>query len=200
MIKNILTAAVIGLAAIGAQANELSNGSFESSSSSSGSYCYGAACSVADWTAPLLISSTSGPWSDPSATAGTIDLGNWVAGIQNNQVLSSDFSLIAGHTYTLTWDDAGRAYYDTHSYDITSGGQEIASLTTVAGQAWSEHTLTFTAGASGELTFAGVNTRDGTTFIDNVSITTTAIPEPASLLLMLAGLAPLVAWRRRSRA
>jgi hypothetical protein len=200
MIKNILTAAVIGLAAIGAQANELSNGTFEGVvNDHGGEYCYGSNCVVPDWSAPLLISSTSGAWGNPSATTNGIALGSFVAGIQNSGVLTSDFDLIAGHSYSLTWDDAGRAGYDTHSYNVTAAGQEVSFVTTTAGQGWSEHTVTFTAGASGDLSFAGVDTRDGTSFIDNVSITTTAIPEPAALLLMLAGVLPLLAWRRRAQ-
>ena len=200
MIKNILVAAAFGVAALGAQANELANGDFESSSSSTGSYCYGSACSVADWTAPLLIASTSGPWGNPSAAAGSIGLGNWVAGIQNNAVLSSDFAFVAGHTYTLTWDDAGRAGYDTHSYDLTVGGVSFAEYTTAAGQAWSEHSVSFLATSDAALTFSGVDTRDGTTFIDNVSVTTTAVPEPTSLLMMAVATLGLLAWRRRSQA
>ena len=200
MIKNILVAAAFGAIALGAQANEIANGDFESSSSATGSYCYGGACSVADWTAPLLIASTSGPWGNPSAAAGSIDLGNWVAGIQNNQVLSSDFTFVAGHTYTLTWDDAGRAGYDVHSYDLSAGGASFAEYTTASGQAWSEHSVSFTASSDAALTFAGVNTRDGTSFIDNVSLTTTAVPEPASLLMMAVSTLGLLAWRRRTQA
>ena len=200
MIKNIFVAAAFGVAALGAQANEIANGDFESSSSSTGSYCYGSNCSVADWTAPLLIAASSDPWGNPSATAGAIGLGNWVAGIQNNQVLSSDFDFVAGHTYTLTWDDAGRASYDTHSYDLTAAGNTFAEYTTTAGQAWSEHSVSFTAYSDADLTFSGVNTRDGTTFIDNVSVTTTAVPEPTSLLMMAVATLGLLAWRRRTQA
>ena len=198
MIKNILVAAAFGVAALGAQANELANGDFESSSSATGSYCYGSNCSVADWTAPLLIASTSGPWGNPSAAAGAIGLGNWVAGIQNNEVLISDFNVVAGQTYTLSWDDAGRAGYDTHSYDLTVGGASFAEYTTTAGQAWSEHSVTFTASSDNALTFSGVNTRDGTTFIDNVSVS--AVPEPTSLLMMAVATLGLLAWRRRTQA
>ena len=200
MIKNILVAAAFGVAALGAQANELANGNFESSTSSTGQYCYGAACSVADWSAPLLISSNSDAWGYPSANAGSIGLGNWVAGIQNNEVLTSDFSIVAGHTYTLTWDDAGRAGYDTHRYDLTVGGASFAEYTTLQGQAWAEHSVSFVATSDAALTFSGVATHDGTTFIDNVTLTTTAVPEPTSLLMMAVATLGLLAWRRRTQA
>ena len=200
MIKNILVAGAFGVAALGAQANEIANGDFESSSSATGSYCYGSNCTVADWSAPLLIAATSGPWGNPSAAAGSIDLGNWVAGIQNNGVLSSDFDFVAGHTYTVTWDDAGRVDYWNHSYDVSAGGKSFAEYTTLAGQAWSEHSVTFTASSDAALTFAGVNTVDGTSFIDNVTVTTTAVPEPTSLLMMAAATLGLLAWRRRTQA
>ncbi len=199
MIKNILVAAAFGAAAFAAQANEVANGSFESSTSSTGDYCYGSNCSVAHWDASLLIGSGSGPWGNPSANdAASIPLGSWVAGLQNNGTLTSDATIVAGQSYTLTWDDAGRSYYDNHAYDITVGGVTFANLTTTAGQSWSAHSETFTALTSGSLTFTGqFITPDGTTFIDNVSLS--AVPEPTSLLLMAIGTLGLLAWRRRAQ-
>jgi hypothetical protein len=199
MIKNILVAAAFGATAFAAQANEVANGSFESSSSATGSYCYGSNCTVADWNASLLIASSSGPWGNPGYNNPTaIPLGNWVAGLQNNGTLTSDVTIVAGQAYTLTWDDAGRSSYYDHAYDVSVGGVTFENLTTSAGQAWSAHSETFTALTSGSLTFTGQYiTPDGTTFIDNVSLS--AVPEPTSLLLMAAGTLGLLAWRRRAQ-
>jgi hypothetical protein len=197
VIKNILVSAAIGFAGFAAQANELSNGSFESNGLNGAEYCYG--CGAADWNAPLLISSLSGAWGNPSANAGTFQLGTTVAGIQNNQILTSDFDIVAGHTYTLTWDDAGRSYYYDHTYDVSVGGVTFHQFLTTAGQAWSEHTESFTASTDGALTFSGDFDIDGTSFIDNVSLITTAVPEPTSLLMMAIGTLGLLAWRRRAQ-
>lgn len=195
MLKNILIAAAFGAAAVGAHANDLSNGSFESNSLGGAEYCYG--CSATDWNVALLITSGSGAWGNPSATAGGFDLGSTIAGIQGGQVMSSNFSFVAGQTYTLTWDDAGRRDYAAQTYTVSAGGVTFADFGTAAGQAWSAHSETFTATSNGVLTFAGHDVVDGTSFIDNVSVT--AVPEPTSLMLMLVGSLGLVAWRRRAQ-
>ncbi len=194
MIKNILVAAAIAVAGFSAQASGLANGSFESNSLGS-EYCYG--CAAADWNASLLITSHSGAWGNPSAHAGSIQLGNVVAGLQNLGTLTSDFTVVAGQTYELTWDDAGRSDYYSHTYDVSVGGVTFTDFYTAAGQAWSEHAETFTATSNGALTFAGHFNVDGTSFIDNVSLT--AVPEPTSLMLMALGTLGLLAWRRRAQ-
>ena len=195
MIKNIFVAAAFAVAGFSAQANDLSNGGFESNNLGGNEYGYG--YSAADWSAPLLITSGSGAWGVPSATAGTFNLGNFVAGIQQNQVLTSDFAFVAGQSYTLTWDDAGRAGYANQTYTVSAGGTTFADFGTVSGQAWGEHTETFTATSNGALSFAGHDAVDGTTFIDNVSVS--AVPEPTSLMLMALGTLGLLAWRRRAQ-
>lgn len=196
MIKNILVAAAVAVVGVGAQANELANGGFETNNLGS-EYCYG--CTAADWNAPLLIVSNSGAWGNPSATAGSFQLGTVVAGIQNQQVLTGDFTFVVGHTYQITWDDAGRSGYYDHTYDVSAGGVSLGSFSTTSGQAWSEHTETFQATSTAALTFAGQWNVDGTTFIDNVSAITTAVPEPTSLMLMAFGTLGLLAWRRRAQ-
>ena len=222
MIKNILVAAAIGAAALGAQAAGIANGSFESATYG-GQYCYGNACGIADWTVsagvnpggwvgPVLISSTSGAWGNPSAhDAAGVSLGNYVLGLQNTSTdiahgvssgISSDFSVIAGQTYELKWDDAGRSGYATHSYDITAGGVDVGTFTTLSGQAWGAHEILFTALTTADLSFVGLagtpkTGYDGTSFIDNVSIS--AVPEPSSLMMMAIASLGLVAWRRRTQ-
>jgi hypothetical protein len=201
MIKKILAAAAFGVFAMGAQAstNLVANGSFESSASASGEYCYSVNCTVPDWNASLLIASYSGAWGNPNgANPSAIPLGTWVAGLQNNGTLTSDVTIVAGQSYTLTWDDAGRSGYYNHAYDVTIGGVTFADLTTAGGQAWAAHSETFTALTSGSLTFTGqFITPDGTTFIDNVTLS--AVPEPTSLLMMGVAALGLVGWRRRAQ-
>ena len=220
MIKNILVAAAFGVAAFGAQANTLANGSFESAAFG-GEYCYGTSCGIADWsveanpnvgawTGPVLISSTSGAWGNPHANANGALLGNYVLGLQNTSTdiaggvssgLTSSFNVVAGQLYELSWDDAGRAGYAGHQYEISMGGVDLGLFATASGQAWGVHEITFTALTSGALTFTGLtggaSGYDGTTFIDNVSVS--AVPEPTSLMLMAFGTLGLLAWRRRAQ-
>ena len=220
MIKNILVAAAFGAVAFGAHADTVANGSFESATYG-GEYCYGTDCGIASWTVvantnvgawtgPVLISSTSGAWGNPDTATHGVSLGNRVLGLQNtstdiaggvNSGLTSSFSVVAGQTYELRWDDAGRSGYASHQYDVSMGGVDLGIFTTNSGQGWLAHDVAFTATSSGLLTFTGLtggaSGYDGPSFIDNVSAT--AVPEPTSLLLMSIATLGLVAWRRRAQ-
>jgi hypothetical protein len=219
MIKKILAAAFIGTAALGAQAagaNLLNDGDFESTGATlaggpSSNYCYlnyGAdECGqIAGWSGgaalsnPTILTSDSPEWGSPNLEANFgSDHGSFLAGVQGTTQLVSDFTFVDGATYTLTWTDANRVGYGSNqTYDVTAGGRDLGSFTTIAGDGWATHTETFTADGSGKLTFTGTVRADATAFIDNVTLTS-AVPEPASLLLMMAGVLPLLAWRRRAQ-
>ena len=210
MIKKILAAAALSALAIGSQAatNVQTTGSFENTGYD-GNYCYGSGaagnCSSADLTgwvrsSVVLISSVSPDWSNPSATAGSIDLGSYVDGVQGNTDLASTVLLTAGYTYSLTWDDAGRAQSASQSYDVTAGGVDIGTFSTTSGQSWASHSFSFIAATDSALSFAGLDGLvDGTSFVDNISLTVTAVPEPASVVLMIVGVFSLLAWRRRAQ-
>lgn len=219
MIKKILTAAAIGAVAMGAQAasNLVSNGGFDGTT---GDYIYnGAPASVttyygavptlagtvADWTGSFVsITSSSGPWGNPSGLAGfdAATFGGYVAGVQADGVLSQSLDLAPG-TYTLTWSDANRANSGSNqTYSVSWAGFTFDAYSTVAGAGWNTESLTFTTtGGLGDLSFVGDTSfgqRDATSFIDNVSLAT-AVPEPASVLMLLVGVLGLVGWRRRAQ-
>jgi hypothetical protein len=215
MIKKILVAAAIGAAALGAQAstNLVSNGSLDGTT---GSYVYNgapasvttfygavpeAAGTVADWTGSFVsITSTSGPWGNPSGLAGfhAATFGNYIAGVQADGVLSQELTL-AGGTYQLTWSDANRGA--NQNYSVSFMGTTYDTYHTYGGAGWGTESLTFsTLGGTGLLSFTGgtsFGSTDATSFIDNVSLS--AVPEPASMLMMLVGVMSLVAWRRRAQ-
>ena len=121
-------------------------------------------------------------------------------GLQNTSHVEQMVSLAAGD-YTLSWADAGRAGYFDTAYDVFFAGVRLnaASFVTVAGQAWSRHSIDFSVAGSGELRFQGQYSIDGTAFIDDVVLTARAaqVPEPQSLALAAAALAALVAASRR---
>jgi hypothetical protein len=196
----------------------LTNGSFEAAGpnfnpgGSDGSYCYmnfpgpqPLNCgSVPGWSGnAALIKASSLPWYNPSG------LGNWgntakgdvLVGLQNFSALTQAVTLLAG-TYTLSWTDAGRGGpHDTNSYNVFWDATQLnaASFTTLNSQAWSSHSLTFTAAGAGVLKFQGTGPGpDGTSFIDTVSLTS-VVPEPEGYGLALAGAAVLVAGARRRK-
>ena len=219
MIKKILTAAAIGAAALGAQAssNLVANGGFDGTTSS---YVYNAAPTsvtayygsvptqagtVADWTGSFVsIASNSGPWGNPSSQANfnAATFGGYVAGVQADGVLSQTLALDAG-TYLLSWSDANRSGSGSNqSYAVSFDGVTYQSFATAAGNGWNTESIVFTLGqaTTGALSFTGLTSyknTDATSFIDNVSVS--AVPEPASLLMMAVGTLGLLAWRRRSQ-
>ena len=215
MFKKILTAAVIGAAAMGAHAssNLLTDGDFESTGLSFGSgYCYAGNVSgaplcgsapylVNGWTGvdTVYLASDSGPWGNPGAQSHSgIDLGNVVVGIQGQNSLVSAFSFTPGDTYTLSWTDAGRNNYGgNQTYGVTAGGVFINDFDTF-GNGWQAHSVTFTATAADALVFQGRSNVDSTSFIDNVSVS--VVSEPAANLMLILGVVSLLAWRRRPRA
>jgi len=215
MIKNILAAAAIGAAAMGAQAstNLVQNGAL---AGTTGSYIYNAAPStvtayygsvptqagtVADWSGSFVsIAGNSGPWGNPGSLAQAGLTSGYVAGVQADGELSQSLDLQAG-TYLLSWTDANRSGA-SQSYSVSFDGTTYQSFTTQAGAGWAVESIAFTLTQeeAGLLTFKGLTSyqnTDATSFIDNVSVT--AVPEPTSMMLMFVGSLGLVAWRRRSQ-
>ena len=215
MIRNILAAAVIGAAAMGAQAstNLVLNGSFDGST---GNYVYNAppatvtqfygsvptqAGTVADWTGSFVsITAHSGPWGNPSGLSGfnAATQGGYVAGVQADGTLSQALTLGEGD-YKLSWTTANRNGAD-QTYSVFFNGVKLDQVTTIAGAGWTTETVSFTTltGGTGLSFVGGTNYQhtDATSFIDNVSVS--VVPEPTALLMMAFGTLGLLAWRRRA--
>lgn len=215
----LATLAALATAGAPAQANLLLNGSFEATVSAltapAAQYCYG--CANDGWSgSAVVMKSTSGAWGAPLSLGG-FSYGNQLVGLQNNTHVEQSLDLVAG-TYLLTWADAGRRHYGATRYDVLFGNSLLnaTSFATLPGQAWSTHSLSFTASGPGALRFQGLAySADGTAFIDNLSLTLTAaapaaapaastgqVPEPTSfglvaVALMLAGLGGRAGLRRR---
>jgi hypothetical protein len=225
MIKKILAAAAIGAAAMAAQAtpaNLVSNGALDSSYTG-GSYTYnGVPASVATnyccgvpttpgtvsgWDGSFVsIASGSGPWNTPSSLAhfDAATQGGFVAGIQADGVLEQTFTNLAAGSYLLSWVDANRGADQHYAVSFTGDsvdyfGSTAFSTTNSAG--WKVEQLVFTTtGGAGVLSFTGgtiFGQSDSTSLIDNVQLS--AVPEPASLLMMSLATLGLLAWRRRSQ-
>lgn len=204
LLRRLLAPAFVALGALGgacapAQATLLSNGSFEAPYVTN-SFCYG--CVAGGWSGPApMINAGSGDWGNPQGLGG-YSFGLQLVGLQNASHIEQLINLTAG-AYALTWNDAGRAGYHNTAYDIYFGGTKLnaSSFATNAGQAWSAHSLAFTAQGAGMLRLQGLAINpDGTAFIDNLALNAQNVPEPQSLALVTLALLGAVGATRRKAA
>ncbi|MBV8502148.1 MAG: DUF642 domain-containing protein [Paucibacter sp.] len=178
-----------------ADTNLLGDGNFESFSAQ-----------VANGTYTAFYGGTIGAWTVTgsvdlirNAYGAIDDISVDLAGTPGPGWISQTFNAVAGQTYTLSWDLSKNG--PGTQLDVSFGGvtTSYAPVASVANE-----TLSWTATVSGLQTVSfgtAVASYQGPV-VDNISLTTvSAVPEPASYTLMLAGLATvgLIAGRRKQR-
>ncbi len=153
---------------------------------------------------PTILNWNPPPASGWSVTAGTVDLigaippafdlipgnGNYIDldGSSNNSgVFANSVILTGGTTYTLSFDLAG-SHRGTTEFVTVNFGTASTSFSPLSGDPFSIRTLNFTPGSSGTFNFSFEN-RGGDNvgaLLDNVTVT--AVPEPESYAMIMAGL------------
>ena len=130
-----------------------------------------------------------------------IDLDGYTA---QGGTLRTSFSLTAGTLYTAMFDLAGSQRGDTNIVDVTFGSLPTATYTLASPAPFGTFQLAFTPATTGSYSLTFTN-RGGDyvgALLDNVSVTfpmqSTAVPEPESAALMLAGLG-IGGWVSRRR-
>lgn len=215
--------AVAAAGAAHASPNLVTNGSFESTSlSGKGSF----SGNVSGWSGGggLTFLDFPGTADDGSYlsvygpfAATSPDGGNFVEAdgdpAYNDVITQSISGLTAGQSYSLTFyqaagQQAGFTGPTTEQWSVGFGGQtQLSSLFSLPQGGvgpWQEQTMTFVAdGATDVLSFLATGTPNGAppiSFLDGVSLTEVAVPEPASFGLLGLGLAAFFALRGRRRS
>lgn len=121
----------------------------------------------------------------------------------NAGVLSRSLTLTAGWTYTLSFDMAGNrrgAGSEAVTVNFGSASTVLSFANSSSTAPWQSYSLSFTPSATGSyaLTFANAGGDNQGAMLDNISVTT--VPEPASILMLGAGLLTIGALKRRRAA
>jgi hypothetical protein len=221
----VFVAAAVGFAALTApaQANLLTNGSFENTTNFNG--CANSFGMCNDNTMSLAVGSTAMPgwtvqtgsvaWIGPNnpfgltAAAGSyfLDLTDYRDAVPYGAVASVAVATQAGVSYTLTFELGSDPTYGVQDgltvavNNATAQSQQFTSTNTGQHNLWQLETFTFVAtGASTIITLTGT-TGDKYIGLDDVALNITT-PLPAALPLFATGLGGLglLGWRRKRRA
>jgi Protein of unknown function (DUF642)/PEP-CTERM motif len=112
-------------------------------------------------------------------------------------VLSHDFSLTAGITYTATFELAGNQRGGKDRITVSFGSSVFTFAALAANTAWSNYEVEFTPTSSGiyALSFSNAGGDNIGAVLDNVAIQ--AVPEPETYAMLLAGLGLMGTIARR---
>jgi len=202
MLKKSLLAISLAVSALSAQAAAFTNGSFE------GEWEIGT-------TSPVTLGDSATDINGWTTINGT----SWVSGVAqdgdmyvnlsaNNNAIYQTFDTVAGTTYTLTYYTTGNGssvntvyadLYDGSGFDFSTLLIEASGTGTgVSGLDWFAVTTTFTAVSNTTSLYFTANNNSGFAGVDNVSLTT-AVPEPESYAMLLAGLGAVGFVSRRRK-
>lgn len=202
----IATALLLG--AVSAHANLLVNGSFEDTHGASlqgwGGYPYSngmAGWSVDSGSVDITVTGTT--WGPAADGNHSLDINGWDSGS-----ISQSSATIAGQAYSVNFaysrNPAGAA--DPATATVSAGGMRVnvsaandGSFGSSFNRVWKPASFDFiAAGASATLALVSTSPNSGGVFFDSVAVT--AVPEPGTWALMIAGLGAVDFMARRRAA
>jgi hypothetical protein len=185
------TVVIAALAAFGTSIyaqNLVFNGSFEFPFSS-GQNCFsgtsGGWSSSGPQTSCYHSNALADPWPDAVEGSQYLYLGQNLAA---NVTLEQSIQLHAGASYVLEFFLAGLGAHPGGALTVNIGDTTILTTSTPnSSSAWFLQTASFTSGVTGFRSLSFVSPTGGAINLDKVSLVMSAVPEPASWALLLAG-------------